>query len=153
MCRAFKALFVFTATGTGSALAAVWLDVVARQRQTKLGEYDPMGSTTAFDDVKQQNRQSDMSSGGVRHGEDAFNDIPDPGPVYEPQRTQLDGNRGLLEVYRGGRDVGRGGQQDYYYGDERDRGQHGGYGVGYGYVAYPGYSHVPQTAYDAGAYR
>lgn len=153
MCRVYKALFGFTAAGTGSAIAAVWLDVIARQRQTSFGEYDPMGSNPAFGDGKLEDRKSVMSSRGVRHGDDAFIDVPDPDPIYEVQRAQTGGKRELLEEYRGGRDVPRGHDRDYYYGEEPGRGQHSGYGAGHGYAAYPGYSHVPQTAYDAGAYR
>lgn len=46
VCRGYKALFAFTVTGTASQIAALWLDLVVRRRQTRLGVYDAMGSTT-----------------------------------------------------------------------------------------------------------
>ncbi|KAF3388522.1 hypothetical protein F1880_003699 [Penicillium rolfsii] len=47
VCRTYKALFACTILGAVSYIAAIWLDVVVRRRQTRLGEYNPMGSSAA----------------------------------------------------------------------------------------------------------
>ncbi|CDM35199.1 hypothetical protein DTO013E5_6644 [Penicillium roqueforti] len=66
VCRSYKALFTFTVIGLVSYIAAVWLDVVVRRRQTRLGVYDPMGShpglgdSDAFD-VKMDDRHSEST--------------------------------------------------------------------------------------------
>ncbi|RMJ23734.1 hypothetical protein PHISP_05386 [Aspergillus sp. HF37] len=164
VCRVYKTLFAFTAAGAVLAIAAVWLDVVVRRRQTRLGQYDPMGSSAALGgDVKLQDRSSVLSAGagglggagggrdGGMHGDDAFNDVPDPDPVYTRKRAQSGGDTGLLDEYRGGDDA-------RYYGEEPGWNQRGGYGAdddgyGHGYMAYPGYGRVPDTGYDPGAYR
>jgi hypothetical protein len=157
VCRVYKALFAFTVAGAALAIAAVWLDVVVRRRQTRLGSYDPMGSSTALGDVKGQDRASVLSGGlgggrgggreGGMHGEDAFNDVPDPDPVYTRKRAQSGGDTGLLHEYRGD-DAGYGDDASYY-GEDPGWSQRGGYG----YMAYPGYGRVPDTGYDPGAYR
>ncbi|KAJ5164329.1 uncharacterized protein N7500_006159 [Penicillium coprophilum] len=66
VCRSYKALFTFTVTGLVSYIAAVWLDVVVRRRQTRLGVYDPMGSHPGLDDsgafdVKMDDRHSEST--------------------------------------------------------------------------------------------
>ncbi|KAJ5959492.1 uncharacterized protein N7479_006642 [Penicillium vulpinum] len=66
VCRSYKALFTFNITGLVSYIAAVWLDVVVRRRQTRLGVYDPMGSHPGLDnsgafDVKMDDRHSEST--------------------------------------------------------------------------------------------
>ncbi|KXG48170.1 uncharacterized protein PGRI_020400 [Penicillium griseofulvum] len=66
VCRSYKALFAFNATGLVSYIAAVWLDVVVRRRQTRLGVYDAMGSHPGLDDsgafdVKMDDRHSEST--------------------------------------------------------------------------------------------
>jgi hypothetical protein len=67
VCRTYKALFAFTIVGTASYIAAIWLDVVVRRRQTRLGEYNPMGSTAAVGedpwDVKLAERRDSEAEG------------------------------------------------------------------------------------------
>ncbi|KAJ5835763.1 hypothetical protein N7447_001789 [Penicillium robsamsonii] len=66
VCRSYKALFTFTITGLVSYIAAVWLDVIVRRRQTRLGVYDAMGSQPGLDDsgafdVKMDDRHSEST--------------------------------------------------------------------------------------------
>ncbi|KAJ5196159.1 hypothetical protein N7449_006638 [Penicillium cf. viridicatum] len=66
VCRSYKALFTFTIIGLVSYIAAVWLDVIVRRRQTRLGTYDPMGSHPGLDDsgafdVKMDDRHSEST--------------------------------------------------------------------------------------------
>ncbi|EKV16313.1 hypothetical protein PDIG_08440 [Penicillium digitatum PHI26] len=66
VCRSYKALFTFSATGLVSYVAAVWLDVIVHRRQTRLGAYDPMGSRPGLDDsgafdVKMDDRYSEST--------------------------------------------------------------------------------------------
>lgn len=70
VCRGYKALFAFTVTGTVCQIAALWLDLVIRRRQTRVGGYDPMGSTTGglgedAMDVKLADRGSGSESGSA----------------------------------------------------------------------------------------
>lgn len=73
VCRSYKALFAFTVLGAVSYIAAIWLDVVVRRRQTRLGAYGPMGtSATAGEDpwdVKLVERRDSVGEGlGHAHG-------------------------------------------------------------------------------------
>ncbi|KAJ5405278.1 hypothetical protein N7465_006562 [Penicillium sp. CMV-2018d] len=66
VCRSYKTLFTFTIIGVVSYIAAVWLDVIVRRRQTRLGAYDPMGSHPGLDDsgafdVKMDDRHSEST--------------------------------------------------------------------------------------------
>ncbi|KAJ6160217.1 hypothetical protein N7497_004754 [Penicillium chrysogenum] len=66
VCRTYKTLFTFTAIGLVSYIAAVWLDVIVRRRQTRLGVYDAMGSHPGLDDsgafdVKMDERHSEST--------------------------------------------------------------------------------------------
>ncbi|KAK4860858.1 hypothetical protein LT330_004589 [Penicillium expansum] len=66
VCRSYKALFTFNIIGLVSYIAAVWLDVIVRRRQTRLGTYDPMGSHPGLDDsgafdVKMDDRLSEST--------------------------------------------------------------------------------------------
>lgn len=170
MCRIYKTLFAFTVAATGAAIAAVWLDIVVRRRETRFGVYGAMGSNTAFGnegDVKLQDRSSMLSTAplgaGMRREEDAFNDVPDPDDVYVRRRDHSGsgdgGDAALLDEYRG--DAGYGHADGYGYGYAGDAGYGGspawgqpqrGGDYGGGYVAYPGFQ-ASGTAYDPGAYR
>lgn len=171
VCRTFKALFVFTVFGTVASIAAVWLDIVVRRRQTRLGKYDAMGSSTGLvGDVKLQDRNSGMSTGLVAENDDPWN-------MPEPYSRQNRGHHGGSDEFEDGYgyhdetsrlDYGHGyGDGNPYYGDHHHVGasppdpvptpawnhRAAGYGDG-GYYAYPGYNHLPeQTSYDSGAYR
>lgn len=73
VCRSYKALFAFTVLGAVSYIAAIWLDVVVRRRQTRLGAYGPMGSSPAVGedpwDVKLAERRDSVGEGlGHGHG-------------------------------------------------------------------------------------
>ncbi|OKO98287.1 hypothetical protein PENSUB_9385 [Penicillium subrubescens] len=72
VCRTYKALFAFTILGVVSYIAAIWLDVVVRKRQTRLGEYNPMASSAAVGedpwDVKLVERRDDGGDGGRKGG-------------------------------------------------------------------------------------
>lgn len=64
VCRSYKALFTFNVIGLVSYIAAVWLDVIVRRRQTRLGAYNAMGSQPGLDDsgafdVKMDDRRSE----------------------------------------------------------------------------------------------
>ncbi|KGO69190.1 hypothetical protein PITC_096030 [Penicillium italicum] len=66
VCRSYKALFTFNAVGLASHIAAVWLDVIVRRRQTRLGAYDAMSSHPGLDDsgafdVKMDDRHSEST--------------------------------------------------------------------------------------------
>jgi hypothetical protein len=66
VCRAYKALFTFNAIGVAAYLAAIWLDIIVRRRQTRLGAYDAMGSQPGLDDsgafdVKMDDRHSEST--------------------------------------------------------------------------------------------
>ncbi|CAG8106117.1 unnamed protein product [Penicillium salamii] len=50
VCRSYKAMFTFTVTGLISHIAAIWLDVVVRRRETRFGNYGAMGSQPGLDD-------------------------------------------------------------------------------------------------------
>ncbi|PYH65582.1 uncharacterized protein BO88DRAFT_446038 [Aspergillus vadensis CBS 113365] len=65
VCRIYKALFTFTIVAATSHIAAAALDVIVYRRQTRLGQYDPMASSTALNDYKMHNRDSSIMSGGV----------------------------------------------------------------------------------------
>jgi hypothetical protein len=78
VCRTYKALFAFTILGVVSYIAAIWLDVVVRRRQTRLGAYNAMGSSAAVGedpwDVKLVERRDSSTEGrydggGVLQGE------------------------------------------------------------------------------------
>lgn len=85
VCRGYKAVFTFTVTGLASYIAAVWLDVIVRRRQSRFGNYGAMGSQPGLDDsgafdVKMDDRHSESTpalndfhdlpamSGGYGHG-------------------------------------------------------------------------------------
>jgi hypothetical protein len=69
VCRSYKALFAFTVVGTAAYIAAIWLDVVVRRRQTRLGAYGPMSSSAAVGedpwDVKLAERRDSNAEGVV----------------------------------------------------------------------------------------
>ncbi|KAI2794481.1 hypothetical protein POX_a01080 [Penicillium oxalicum] len=71
VCRTYKTLFAFTVLSTVGHIAAIWLDVVVRRRQTRLGAYDPMASTATVGedpwDVKLVERR-DSAVGGQYDG-------------------------------------------------------------------------------------
>ncbi|CEO60692.1 hypothetical protein PMG11_05278 [Penicillium brasilianum] len=78
VCRSYKALFTFTVVGTAAYIAAIWLDVVVRRRQTRLGAYGPMGSSAAVGedpwDVKLAERRDSSAEGlGGR-----YDSVPQP---------------------------------------------------------------------------
>ncbi|KAJ5550082.1 hypothetical protein N7461_004780 [Penicillium sp. DV-2018c] len=66
ICRSYKALFAFNALGVAAYFAAIWLDIIVRRRQTRLGEYDAMRSQPGLDDagafdVKMDDRHSELT--------------------------------------------------------------------------------------------
>lgn len=75
VCRSYKALFAFTVVGTAAYIAAIWLDVVVRRRQTRLGAYGPMGSSVAVGedpwDVKLAERRDSSAEG-------RYDSVPQP---------------------------------------------------------------------------
>ncbi|KAJ5129562.1 uncharacterized protein N7515_005601 [Penicillium bovifimosum] len=88
VCRAYKALFAFNALGVAAYLAAVWLDIVVRRRQTRLGAYDAMGSQPGLDDagafdVKMDDRHSELTPAlhdydVPAHGHAGYHSAPGP---------------------------------------------------------------------------
>jgi hypothetical protein len=78
VCRSYKAVFTFTVTGLASSIAAVWLDVIVRRRQSRFGNYGAMGSQPGMDDsgafdVKMDDRHSESTP--------ALNDFHDMPPA------------------------------------------------------------------------
>ena len=65
VCRIYKALYAFTVLGTATHLAGIVLDIIVRRRQTRLGAYDPMASSTHLNEYKMHDRNSSVMSGGM----------------------------------------------------------------------------------------
>ncbi|THC90600.1 hypothetical protein EYZ11_009932 [Aspergillus tanneri] len=65
VCRLYKALFSFTVLSVASHLFGLTLDVIVRRRQTRLGTYDPMASSTHLNNYKMHDRSSSVMSGSV----------------------------------------------------------------------------------------
>ncbi|KAK1146315.1 hypothetical protein N8T08_003102 [Aspergillus melleus] len=174
VCRIYKALYAFTVVGTATHLAGIALDVIVRRRQTRLGAYDPMASSTALNDYKLHNRNSSIMSGGMgsygpynntthpdddrhpafRHQHqpsDDFYNIPDPmvsGAAGNQQRVPppVYGANSSLEQYHAGD------AQDYA---ETAPALSQRRASRVRFSAYDGYGHPPEqtTGYDPAAYR
>ncbi|CAG7922048.1 unnamed protein product [Penicillium olsonii] len=99
VCRSYKALFTFTITGLASHIAAIWLDVVVRRRETRFGNYGAMGSgslddTGAFDAKMDDRRDSTplqdfhdlpaMHGGQTHYQHDAYPDGQSYGHAQGP---------------------------------------------------------------------
>ncbi|PYH92696.1 hypothetical protein BO71DRAFT_383021 [Aspergillus ellipticus CBS 707.79] len=65
VCRIYKALFTFAIFATAAHIGAIALDVIVYRRQTRLGEYDPMASSTALNNYKMHDRNSSIMTGAA----------------------------------------------------------------------------------------
>ncbi|PWY78286.1 hypothetical protein BO70DRAFT_294034 [Aspergillus heteromorphus CBS 117.55] len=65
VCRIYKTLFTFTIVATAAHIAAISLDVIVHRRQTRLGDYDPMASSSALNNYKMHDRNSSVMSGAA----------------------------------------------------------------------------------------
>lgn len=97
VCRAYKALFAFNVLGLVSYIAAVWLDVIVRRRQTRLGAYNAMSSPGLDDsgafDVKMDDRQSESTP--------ALHDYDNVPPMPGAYAHQPDYGRNLEHAHAG----------------------------------------------------
>lgn len=147
VCRSYKALFAFTVTGTASQIAALWLDLIVRRRQTRLGAYDPMGSTPAMlgedpMDVKLADRRSESVSNTTA----TYEAVPPPmsgAQHHQPHQPYVQ----TLEY-------GHAGEAAQYYDAAPARSRRGAPRVRFssyeqGHYGYPG----GQTGYDPAMYR
>ncbi|RAK97754.1 uncharacterized protein BO80DRAFT_414137 [Aspergillus ibericus CBS 121593] len=163
VCRIYKALFTFTIVAATAHLAGAVLDVMVYRRQTRLGEYDPMASSTALNDYKMHNRYSSAMSGGAgpySNDESLYNQQPHapenlyqnaPEPMYHPsQRMPPPPAYGAssLEQHHAG-------EAEEYSDTAPTQGQRRKPRVRFSaYGASSGYSHPSeQTSYDPAAYR
>ncbi|KAJ5168680.1 uncharacterized protein N7482_004274 [Penicillium canariense] len=136
VCRSYKALFAFTAVGVAGYIAAIWLDIIVRRRQTRLGAYNPMGSTAAVGedpwDVKLADRRDSVSNANY----DAVSH-PMSGAANGPYSHSLEhGHAGEAAQYYDSAPAASGRRAP------RVRFSHGGY-------QHP----AEQTGYDPAAYR
>lgn len=144
VCRSYKALFAFTLTATVSQVAALWLDLVVRRRQTRLGAYDPMGSTPGMlGEGPMDVKLADRGSVSVSNTTADYESVPPP--MLGAQQQQ---------PYTRTLEYGHAGEAAQYYEAAPARSRRGPPTVRYssyeqeGYV-YPG----GQTGYDPAMYR
>ncbi|KAJ5347241.1 hypothetical protein MYU51_004379 [Penicillium brevicompactum] len=89
VCRSYKAMFTFTVTGLIAQIAAIWLDVIVRRRETRFGNYGAMGSQPGLDDSGAFDVKMDDRSEATPAMHD-FHDLPSthgaqaPHGAYEP---------------------------------------------------------------------
>ena len=143
VCRTYKALFAFTILGCASCIAAIVLDIIVRRRQTRLGAYGPMESTTAFGigedpmDVKMADRRSQSVSGIPYEAE--------PQPLLGAHHAPSDSS---------GFENGHADEAAEYYDTAPARSRRGAPRVRYSSYGQSGYQHSSeQTGYDSGMYR
>ncbi|PLN81937.1 hypothetical protein BDW42DRAFT_167686 [Aspergillus taichungensis] len=172
VCRAYKALFAFIILSILAHIAAAILDVITRNRQTRLGAYDPMASNQALStaDYKMHNRGSSVMSTTAAPGpyedhyplyshsrdnsthDDPFHDGPDPHNHLLP-----DDRHPLPPVYgaRSAEQYHQVDAHDYYDSAPAALSQRRAPRARYnGYEQADVYGRQGEyTAYDAGAYR
>ncbi|CAG7941525.1 unnamed protein product [Penicillium salamii] len=124
VCRSYKAMFTFTVTGLISHIAAIWLDVVVRRRETRFGNYGAMGSQPGLDDsgafdAKMDDRRDDTPL-------QDFHDLPNThgnygnaygnqGYDYQHGAHERDYDAQYHDHENGGRQRVRFGSQDQVY--------------------------------------
>lgn len=140
VCRGYKALFAFTVTGTASHVAALWLDLIVRRRQTRLGAYDSMGSTAGgFGDDPMDVKMADRRSESVSTA--AYEAVPPPPPHSAAPYAQM------LEY-------GHAGEAAQYYDAAPARSRRGAPRVRFSSYERDGFRYPPaQTGYDPAMYR
>ncbi|KAI9926842.1 hypothetical protein ASPWEDRAFT_715572 [Aspergillus wentii DTO 134E9] len=176
VCKIYKVLFSFTAIAVASHIAACVLDIVVRNRQTRLGEYDPMASNPMLGEVKLQDRSAPLPAGPPPeylgphlseryhngspehlgphpserfHDDDEFHDIPEPAHAHAagPPGTAYGGHDTFDDYHAGGEAQG-------YYQPSPVHSRQGTPRVRFDAVSDYGYNHPPeQTSYDPAAYR
>lgn len=144
VCRGYKALFAFTVTGTASHVAALWLDVIVRRRQTRLGAYDPMGSTPGgFGDDPMDVKLADRRSESVSTA--AYEAVPPPPPMAGSHSAA---------PYAQTLEYGHAGEAAQYYDAAPARSRRGAPRVRYSSHDQDGYRYpAGQTGYDPAMYR
>lgn len=146
VCRSYKALFAFTLTATVSQVAALWLDLVVRRRQTRLGAYDPMGSTPGMlgedsTDVKLADRGSESGSNATAE----YDTVPPPMLGAQQQQQQ---------PYTRTLEQGHAGEAAQFYETASARSRRGTPRVRYSSYEQEGYRYPGgPTGYDPAMYR
>ncbi|CRL23214.1 unnamed protein product [Penicillium camemberti] len=149
VCRSYKALFTFTVIGVVSYIAAVWLDVIVRRRQTRLGAYDPMGSHPGLDDsgafdVKMDDHHSESTP--------ALHDYDNVPPTMSGAHGQAHAQE--HSVYEHNVQHAHAGEAQNYYDTAPGMSHRGAPRVRFGSVDEDGHQRPAQnTGYDPAMYR
>ncbi|CAI7635138.1 unnamed protein product [Penicillium glandicola] len=152
VCRSYKAVFAFIVIGLVSSIAAVWLDVIVRRRQTRLGEYDPMGSHPFDDsgafDVKMDDRHNELTP--------ALHDYDNVPPAMSGAHGQ--GHPQAPPLYEGNSEHAHAGEAQDYYDSAPGMNHHGAPRVHFSAYDQEGHQDGHQrpaehTAYDPAMYR